>query len=367
MEYDHNEVKKDLRFLLIIVLALTLIGFIFIYSSSSVYAFEKFGSSFYFIKKQLLYLVPAIISFFIFAAVPQNSLKKFTPLLFFLSLILTTLTLVSNMGLKLHGSSRWLILGNFSLQPSEFLKLFLFLYIGYFIEKKKKKVKSLVHSYLPFLIILGITFLILLKQPDFGSVITIFSTALVLFFIANFNMIHLFSTVLLSIPAIIYLIYSKSYRLNRILIFLNPWADPKGSGFQIIQSLIAIGCGKFWGVGISNSSQKFFYLPMQHTDFIFPIIAEEVGFVGSLVIIALYLMFLYFGVRIALKLESDFAFFTTIGFVVLITIQAVINLMVSCGLLPTKGLGLPFISYGGSSLVAIFCMLGIIANFSNRN
>ena len=131
--------------------------------------------------------------------------------------------------------------------------------------------------------------------------------------------------------------------------------------------MIAIGSGEFWGVGISNSSQKFFYLPMQHTDFIFPIIAEEVGFVGSLVIIALYLMFFYFGIRIALRLQTDFAFFTTMGFVVLITLQSVINLMVSCGLLPTKGLGLPFISYGGSSLVAIFCMLGIIANFSNRN
>lgn len=361
---DRKEIKKDLRFLLLIIGILTLIGFIFIYSASSVFALEKFGSSFYFIKKQLLFLIPAFFGLMFFALVPKNFLKKITPTLFLASLILTSLTLFPNLGLKMHGSARWLTVAGFSLQPSEFLKLFLFLYIGFFLERKQKKLKSLVHSYLPFLSILGVTFIILLKQPDFGSVVTIFATSIVLFFVAEFSMVHLLSTVLISVPAIIYLIYSKSYRLNRILIFLNPWSDPKGRGFQIIQSLIAIGSGRFWGLGISNSAQKFFYLPMQHTDFIFPIIAEETGFVGSLIIILLYLAFFFFGMRIALKMRSDFAFFTTLGFVVLISLQAVINLMVSCGLLPTKGLGLPFVSYGGTSLVALYCMIGLIANFT---
>ncbi|KKP24710.1 MAG: Lipid II flippase FtsW [candidate division TM6 bacterium GW2011_GWF2_28_16] len=364
MTESRDEIKKDLKYFFLVVLALTLIGFIFIYSSSSVYALEKFGSSFYFIKKQILYLIPAILSFIVFAILPENFLKKIVFFLFFISLFLTALTLSPDMGLKMHGSSRWLNIAGFSFQPSEFLKLFLFLYIGFFLEKKRKKVKSFLHSYLPFLIILGITFIVLLKQPDFGSVATIFATALVIFFVANFSLIHLGVTFLISLPVIVYLIYSKAYRLNRILIFLNPWSDPQGSGFQIIQSLIAIGSGQLWGVGISNSAQKFFYLPMQHTDFIFPIIAEETGLVGSLIIISLYLLFFYFGLRLALKMQTDFAFFATLGFVVLTSLQAVVNLMVACGLLPTKGLGLPFISYGGTSLVALYCMLGLIANFS---
>lgn len=362
-----DALKKDLRSFFVIVGILTLIGFVFIYSSSSVYALERFGSSFYFIKKQLFFLIPAVLGFIFFALLPESFLRKFTPVFFLISLVLTALTLLPRLGLKLHGSARWLYFGNFTMQPSEILKLFLFLYIGFFLERKQKKLKSFVHSYLPFLSILGITFIILLKQPDFGSVVTIFTTSLVIFFVAEFSMIHLLVTILISIPVVIYLIYSKAYRLNRILIFLNPWSDPEGRGFQIIQSLIAIGSGQFWGVGISNSAQKFFYLPMQHTDFIFPIIAEETGLVGSFIILFLYFLFFYFGLRIALKLKTVFGFFSTLGFVVLISLQAVINLMVASGLLPTKGLGLPFISYGGTSLVTLYCMIGLIANFTRWN
>jgi len=154
--------------------------------------------------------------------------------------------------------------------------------------------------------------------------------------------------------------------MNRILIFLNPWSDPQGRGFQIIQSLIAIGSGRVWGLGISNSKQKFFYLPMQHTDFIFPIIAEEMGFVGSIGILLLFFLFLWFGLRLTLAMKQPFTFFTSLGFVIFITLQAVINIMVATGLLPTKGLGLPFMSYGGSALMAVFAMVGFIINFARR-
>ena len=218
------------------------------------------------------------------------------------------------------------------------------------------------YTYIPFLGILGVSFVVLLKQPDFGSVVTIFSTALMLFFVAECKMLYLMVTALSACPLIIYLVLAKSYRLNRILIFLNPWADPQGRGFQIIQSLIAIGSGNLLGVGISNSKQKFFYLPMQHTDFIFPIIAEEVGFVGAMMLVALYVALCFLGLRIAMSFQTPFAFFTSLGFILFITLQAVINLMVTSGLLPTKGLGLPFISYGGTALVCLWCMIGFIAN-----
>lgn len=362
-----NKLKSDVRVLLIVVSLLIVLGLIFIYSASSVYAMEKFGVAHYFFKKQIIYLCLGLISFLTFASIPTNFFKKYTPLLFLGLLLVTSMTLLPAMGFKIHGSARWLNLFGFSFQPSEFLKLFLFMYIGYFLEKKQKNIESFWNSYLPFLMILGVTFVLLLKQPDFGSVITIFATSVALLFIAEFNIVHLMVTILCSLPLMVALIYSQKYRLDRILIFLNPWADPKGRGFQIIQSLIAIGSGSLWGLGISNSKQKFFYLPMQHTDFIFSIIAEETGFIGSCFIILLYILFCYFGLRIALQLKENlFAFFTTLGFVILICLQACVNLMVTTGLLPTKGLGLPFVSYGGTSLIAVLSMIGLIVNFSRK-
>ncbi len=366
MAITQNKLKSDIRSLLVIVGLLVVLGLIFIYSASSAYALEKFGSSSYFLKKQIIYLFIGITSFFIFATVPTSFWKKYAPLFFLFALLLTSLTLLPKTGFRIHGSTRWLNVFGFSFQPSEFLKLFLFMYIGFFLEKKQKHITSFWNSYFPFLIILGLTFIVLLKQPDFGSVVTIFSTAFVLLFVAEFNFAHLFVTLLCAFPLMVALIYSKMYRLNRILIFLNPWSDPQGRGFQIIQSLIAIGSGSLWGLGISNSKQKFFYLPMQHTDFIFSIIAEETGFIGSCFVILLYCLFCYFGLKIALQFETPFAFFTTLGFVILISLQACINLMVVAGLIPTKGLGLPFVSYGGTALIMMLCMIGLIVNFSRK-
>ncbi|MBU1008338.1 putative lipid II flippase FtsW [Candidatus Dependentiae bacterium] len=358
------DVRRDTRILLAIASVLTLLGLVFIYSSSSVYALEKFGSAHFFLKRQALYLIPAFLSFLFFALAPIRFFKRYAPVLFLGSLLLTVMTLIPAFGFKVHGSYRWLRFAGISVQPSEILKFFLVIYMGFFIERKREYVTSLAHSYVPFLIVLGSTFFVLLKQPDFGSVVTLLMTAFILLFVADFKMVYLLVTMVSAVPIGIALIFSKTYRLNRILIFLNPWSDPQGRGFQIIQSLIAIGSGKVWGVGISNSKQKFFYLPMQHTDFIFPILAEETGFVGSCIMLILYFLFCYFGIRIAMQMKSMFAMFTTLGFVVLISLQAVVNLMVTTGLLPTKGLGLPFVSYGGTALLCLWGMMGLITNFA---
>lgn len=362
MALPESRLQNDVKMLVGIAAVLTIVGIIFVYSSSSVLALEKYGNDCFFLKKQVAYLGIAILGFFAFALIPLNLLKKYAPVLFGASLIATALTMAPFFGIRVNGANRWLNLIFFSLQPSEFLKASLIMYMGYFLDKKRHRLKSFLYTYLPFLLVLGITFGLLLKQPDFGSVVTLFSTALVLFFVAECNMQYLLITMLCACPAIIYLVLSKSYRLSRILIFLNPWADPHGKGFQIIQSLIAIGSGELWGLGISNSKQKFFYLPMQHTDFIFPIIAEEAGFIGGIGLIALYTALLFFGLRIIIQLRDSFSLFTSLGFLVLITIQAIINLMVSCGLLPTKGLGLPFISYGGTALIVAWCMIGFVVN-----
>lgn len=362
MALPQSRLLSDSRLFLGISIILTVVGLIFVYSSSSIFSLEKYGSAHYFLKKQFLFVIPSIIGFFTFALVPLRVWHRLAGKAFFCALILTALTLIPALGLKFHGSNRWLAIAGFGFQPSELLKLFLFMYVGLFFEKKQGYVSSWMALYGIFVTALGIAFLVLLKQPDFGSVVTIFSTTLMLFFVAECKMMYLLITILCSLPAVVYLVLTKSYRINRILVFLNPWADPQGRGFQIIQSLIAIGSGQLWGVGLSNSRQKFFYLPMQHTDFIFPIIAEEVGFFGSVVLIMLFVLFCFFGIRVALALQSPFAFFTSLAFVLFITLQAIINLMVSCGLLPTKGLGLPFISYGGTALVCFWCMIGFIIN-----
>lgn len=236
-------------------------------------------------------------------------------------------------------------------------------YVAYLIDKKQYRISLFVQGYLPLLMCLGATAAILLKQPDFGQTVTLSLTAFMLFFIAQCNMTHLVSTLGMLIPAGGILIFLKPYRLKRIMTFINPWDDPKGSGFQIIQSLIAIGSGKFSGVGIAHSKQKFFYLPMQCTDFIFSIIAEETGLLGSCFLMSLYIAFLYYGIKLAMQMANPFSFLTTLGFVLLTSLQTIINIFVATGLLPTKGLGLPFISYGNSALICNLCMLGLIINF----
>ncbi len=359
---QQQTLRSDARALLTLAGILTLCGLLFIYSASSVYSIEKYGIAHYYLKKQFLYLLPSLAGFFFFSLISFSWLQRFAPLLFFLSLGVTSLTFLSSGGVQVHGSSRWLSFAGFGFQPSELLKLFLFMYLGVFFARKKQVLHSLVYSYIPFLFILGFTSLMLLMQPDFGAAVTVCLTAFLLFFVAEYKTIHLLGTLALSLPIVTYLILAKSYRLRRILIFLNPWDDPHGKGFQIIQSLIAIGGGGLWGKGIAHSQQKFFYLPMQHTDFIFSIIAEEVGFFACSFLILLYVLFCYRGLRIVSQLRNPFAFFTCLGFMVLLTLQAVINLSVVTGLVPTKGLGLPFISFGGSALLVSFCMLGFIIN-----
>lgn len=361
MLYKKN--NTDLYIFLGICATLTMIGLIFIYSSSSVYALEKYGSHHYFLKKQCLGLLAGLVGLIICRAIPLWLLQKLVPFGFLAALVLTGLTLVPPFALTLNGSHRWLRLGGFVFQPSELLKMAFIAYVAYLIDKKQYRISLFVQGYLPLLMCLGATAAILLKQPDFGQTVTLSLTAFMLFFIAQCNMTHLVSTLGMLIPAGGILIFLKPYRLKRIMTFINPWDDPKGSGFQIIQSLIAIGSGKFSGVGIAHSKQKFFYLPMQCTDFIFSIIAEETGLLGSCFLMSLYIAFLYYGIKLAMQMANPFSFLTTLGFVLLTSLQTIINIFVATGLLPTKGLGLPFISYGNSALICNLCMLGLIINF----
>ena len=364
---EQKRLNADLQIFLGAVTALIIIGLLFIYSSSSVYALEKFGSGLYFVKKQLFGLFLGSIGLVFFRLVPLDFIKKASPYLFIGSIILTCFTFIPALSLRIHGSSRWVSIAGFSFQPSELLKISLVSYLAYVLCKKEQKLSCFSAGYLPFLLVVSIPCLILLKQPDFGMAVTIALTSFMLFFVMHFTLAQFVITISCVLPLGLLLIFKYPYRLKRIMTFLNPWADPQGAGFQIIQSLIAIGSGSFWGAGVSHSKQKFFYLPMQHTDFIFSIIAEETGFVGVSLLISLYVLVLYFGLRIAWQLNDMFSILVTLGFVILTSLQAIINLGVATGLAPTKGIGLPFVSYGNSALISSLCMIGIIWNCVAEN
>jgi cell division protein FtsW len=237
------------------------------------------------------------------------------------------------------------------------------------LEKKLIKGKLTFFENIIFVSSLAFMCTLLLKQPDFGATVTLMLTTLTLFFITHHNIKQILLTFCCFFVGALALIVFRPYRLQRIIIFLDPWQDPKGAGFQIIQSLVAIGSGKWFGLGVGHSRQKFFYLPMQHTDFIFSIIAEETGFFGVIFLISLFFLLLYFGIKIAHQCNNYFSSLVIIAFATLISLQTIINMAVVTGLAPTKGIGLPFVSYGNTSLVCYLFMVGIIINivYSKEN
>ena len=343
----------------IIVAILLIIGLVFIYSASSVYALENKSDAAFFVKKQFFAVILGLGAFTSMLLLPSNATKKLIPVFFWVTLALTALTLVPGLGVKTFGSKRWLKLF-VVFQPSEFLKCAFVGYVAQILARRSNKYIPLKRLYFNILFILGLVSIVLLAQPDFGMTVTCFITAFSLLLLVPGSAKYVWWTGLACLPALVLLIFFKSYRLKRILTFLDPWKDPEGSGFQIIQSLIAIGSGGFFGHGIGYSRQKFFYLPMQHTDFIMAIIAEETGFLGVLILISIYLLLLWTGIKWSRRVESSLAYYLIIGYTWLILFQVLMNTAVVSGLFPTKGLGLPFISYGSTAIVALLWYLGVV-------
>lgn len=358
---DYQFFPPALTGLLAVTFLLTILGLLFVYSASSVYALAHDRASDYYVRKQLLGAVLGGIAAVCIALLPIRTIKATSPLLFWGIFCITLLTLTPY-GVYVRGSRRWISLLGVSFQPSEFLKIALILYGAYLIDRVRDRRLHFAESTLKILFIAGLCALLLLLQPDFGQAVAIMITVLAMLFVAGFPLRHF---LYLSVPLIVgalALIIAKPYRLARIMTYLNPWNDPQGAGFQIIQSLIAIGSGKIGGVGIGQSVQKQLYLPMQHTDFIFSIIAEETGLIGGGSIILLFSIFLWCGFRCALACTSRYGALVVFGAVFLILVQASMNLGVVTGLLPTKGIGLPFLSSGSSSLIATLMLCGVIAS-----
>jgi len=240
------------------------------------------------------------------------------------------------------------------------------IYVADFIARKENEIRKFLKGFLPPLCVLGITALLILAQPDLGTTVALGVVVFIMLFVAGFRVSYLLSILLASIPLFYILIFSVPYRRMRILAFLNPWLDPKGTGFQIIQSQVALGSGGIFGVGLGHSRQKLFYLPAAHTDFIFSIIGEELGLIGTLGIIILFMIFIQQGLKIIRYSTDKFGYFLALGLILMISLKAIINIGVSCGLLPTKGLPLPFISYGGSSFIFDMVSVGILINIARN-
>jgi cell division protein FtsW len=355
-------VRKVRINLLTVAVVLVCIGIVMIYSSSSIYAWERYGDSFYFLKRHISFLCVGLLLAFLAMVVDYHFFKKYAHWLIWIALIL--LVLIPGLGREVSGARRWFRYKFISFQPSEFANLALIVYIADFISRKEDKIKMLLEGFMPGMAMLGAVVLFVLLQPDLGTVIALGSVVLIMLFVAGVRGRHILTLILSSLPALYFLIFNVPYRRARILAFLNPWLDPKGSGFQIIQSQIAIGSGGLLGRGLGHSQQKLFYLPAAHTDFIFSIIGEELGLLGTLGIIILFMIFIQQGLKIIKHAQDRFGYFLALGLILMISLKAIINIGVSCGVFPTKGLPLPFISYGGSALIFDMVSLGILINIA---
>ena len=358
--------RKTRLSIILILLMLLGIGAVMIYSSSSIYAWNNKGDSLYYLKRYLFYLLLGFILMFISMAVDQQTIKKLAKPLFLFSLLLLFLSLIPGFSREAAGAKRWIKIGSFGFQPSELIKVTFIIYLADFISRRKDIINNFSYGLLPSLIALLIPMLLILLQPDLGTAIALVFVAGIMWFCAGVNYSYFVLAGLISLPALYFLVFSIPYRRARIFSFLNPWADPKGAGFQIIQSQIAFGSGGLFGQGLGQGKQKLFYLPAAHTDFIFSVIGEEMGIIGAIVVILLFILLIWQMIKIVHFSNDDFFRFLSIGIVSLIALQAVLNIGVSIGMFPTKGLPLPFISYGGSSLIFNMVAIGLLLNVSRR-
>lgn len=335
---------KNLRTsLAIIVLCLVSFGIVMIYSASGIFALKELKDSQYFLNRHLIFLVIGFICTMLVMSFDYRELRRWAKPLLIISIILLVLVLIPGIGKASSGARRWFKVGFLSFQPSELVKLVVIVYMADFLARKQSKVNNLWQGFLPPFFVMGLCCLLVIKQPDLGNSVLIASSILVMLFIAGTKMSYLGAIVMMAIPLLYFLITKVAYRMKRIVSFLDPWKDSLGVGFQLSQSQIALGSGGFLGVGLGHSVQKLFYLPAAHTDFILSIIGEELGLIGTLVVVFLFVGFIWQGARIAKRTTEPFGYFLAVGIVAMLGMQAVVNIGVSIGALPTKGLPLPLL------------------------
>ena len=353
-------------FLLLGTLFLLGIGVVMVYSASSSVALKRFGSDTYFLKKQIVYVVAAILVLVVCRHVPYTFYRKMAyPILVVAFLLLVALYL-PGVGHAVGGATRWLRVFGHSFQPSELAKLALIIYLAYSMSRKQEKIKVFAIGFFPHAIVLACFGTVILLQPDFGMAAMLALVGWTMLFVGGVRLSYLFTAIAGILPIVYYLLMHTGYRLRRLSGFLDPWRHESDAGYHIVHSLMAFGSGGVGGTGIGKSYQKLFYLPEPHTDFIFSVLGEELGLVGVCLVIGLYVMILWRGIVVATRASDLFAVYLAVGLVSAFGLQACVNIGVTMGLLPTKGLTLPFLSYGGTSLLMNAAAIGILMNISAR-
>ncbi len=347
------------------VIVLLSIGIIMVFSASSVMGISDFRDPFHYVKRQSLWAVVGLFAMFFLARIDYRIYKALALPGILLSYVLLVLVLI--IGQDIGGAKRWIDLGFFNLQPSEISKLAMVNFVAVYIANKREKLRLFWIGLCPILVILGLKFGLIMLEPDFGTAVAMSFTILVVLFAGGAHLGQLAGLGLAAIPGLMFLVFQKPYRMRRIMAFRDPWADPADTGWNIIQSLLAIGSGGLFGLGLGNSRQKFSYLPEHHTDFIFAILSEELGFIGAFMVAFLFFIFAWRGLRIALNAPDLYGTLLAIGITSMIGFQAMLNMGVVTGSLPVTGIPLPFISYGGASLMMSLASVGILLNISRQS
>lgn len=350
--------------ILISTLLLLTIGVVMVYSASAVIAYHEFGDYFYYLKRQLLFAVLGIIAMFFTMNMDYHVWKKYAKIGLIICFALLIIVLIPGIGVIRGGARSWLGIGSFGIQPSEFMKMGMILFLTKLLSDQQSQITSFTKGLLPPLVLVGVAFGLIMLQPDLGTGAVMVGASLLVIFTAGARILHLSFLAIGGIAGFVGLILAAPYRLQRITAFLDPWQDPLGAGYQAIQSLYAIGPGGLVGLGLGMSRQKYSYLPEPQTDFIFSIIAEELGFIGGMVVLLLFLILVWRGMRTAITAPDTFSSLVAVGIVGMVAVQVIINIGVVIGLMPVTGITLPLISAGGSSLTLMLTSIGILLNIS---
>ncbi|RYZ35418.1 MAG: putative lipid II flippase FtsW [Myxococcaceae bacterium] len=350
--------------LLCAVLALVALGLVMTYSASAVLAQDKLGDSLYFLKRQLAAAGLGVVGMAVMMKLGWRRLARLAYPLLLVAIVLMVLVAIPGIGTTAGGARRWIRLPGFSLQPAEVTKFAWLVYLSYSLAKKREKVATFSIGFLPHLALCGILVLLCMLQPDFGSSVLLVFMLFVLLFAAGTKLSYLVGSVLLALPLAFVAIATSPYRMKRILAFMDPWAHRHDVGYQVAESLMSIGSGGITGLGLGDGRQKLFFLPEAHTDFIFSILGEELGLIGVGLLVSLYGIVLWRGIRASLAAGETFGTYLGLGISSIIAFQATVNMCVAMGLLPTKGLTLPFVSYGGTSLVVLMGSAGVLLSLS---
>lgn len=360
--------KREYDFwLLFTVMVLLAIGVVMVFSASSYYAAYNWNNKFHFLTRQLLWSCVGLVCMFVISNIDYRRLAIISPILMLISIVLLILVAIPGIGAKYNDARRWFNLGFTTFQPSELMKLSLIMFLSFSLAKNSGKLRFFFRGLLPYLMIVGFVDLLLLLEPHYSCAVLITLVAVVILFCAGARIFHFLAIGVPTMAAAVYLVISSEYRLQRFLAFLDPFADPQGSGYQAVNSLYAIASGSIFGRGLGKSLQKYLYIPEPQNDFIFSIVAEELGFVGAFTVIFLFIMLIWRGVRISMNAPDMMGSLMAIGITSLVAIETIINIAVVTATLPVTGMPLPFISYGGTSMLFVLASMGILLNISRNS